>query len=186
MAAHRQSHVGNGRGQQGGETTTTRYVEVCRLQQALIDGLKSATRKGEVFLMSLIGSALGGLARTRVIEDTELDPNNALAEDQEVAVLLCEAVYIFERDCAQTHSPDPVMTRIWNKTRGEDLAEIVIKSGLNYLVNPRSFGVRHLGQTPYRYFHSHLKEALSEKAKVRLQHGDIRAEAIAWQSGARA
>ncbi|KAG7100197.1 hypothetical protein E1B28_001973 [Marasmius oreades] len=109
--------------------------------------------------MNLIGGALGALAKARVFES--LSEGTGLAEEQGVALLLCDAVYIFERACAtESPSQDPLAIMIRNRTRGEDLAKIVIDSGLSYLVNPSPFGLRHPRQTPYTYFHSQLKKAL--------------------------
>ncbi|KAG7100200.1 hypothetical protein E1B28_001975 [Marasmius oreades] len=179
MATNEQLHAEN---VQGGRTTARR-AEVRWLRQALVDGLNSAN--GEAFLSNLIEGALGALARAKVIDPDSLDPDNApLKEDQEVAVLLCEAVYLFERSCARGSPPaDPLAATIWNKARGEDLTKIVIDSGLKYLVSPSPlFRVQHQGHTPYQYFDSQLKKALG-KALIELQSGDIKTEVeAAWRN----
>ncbi|KAG7093247.1 hypothetical protein E1B28_006933 [Marasmius oreades] len=168
MLAGRQSHAGSRRREELGGNKAIRWelAGVRRLQRALVNALASATRDGDVFRMNLIGGALGILAKARAFES--LGEGIHLGEEQDVALLLCDAVYIFERSCArESDSQDPLVNIIRNSTRGEDLAKLVIDSGLSYIVNPSpiSFGLRHPRQTPYRYFHSQLKEAL-EKAQI--------------------
>ncbi|KAF9255775.1 hypothetical protein L218DRAFT_1008191 [Marasmius fiardii PR-910] len=149
-----------GQRQEGGNggAALVRHPDVRRLQQALVNALVSLD-PADAFQLNLIGAALGALAKAKVNES--YDNGISFSQRQEVALLLCEAVYLFERSCAAAVSlPQyPLAPIIQNKHKGEELAKIVIDEGLDYLVHPHSFEVRHF-HSAYQYFHSHLKRAL--------------------------
>ncbi|KAF9255777.1 hypothetical protein L218DRAFT_950498 [Marasmius fiardii PR-910] len=167
MSASQQVITGPGRLERvGSEVTPECRAYVLRLQDALVSVLASHNSR-DVFLIALVGTVLGILAKAKVSDglESDLDGNKTvLSEKQEVALLLCEAVYLFVHTCSETPSNDPVARLIWNKNRGEDLAKRVIDDGLSYIVHPHAFEILHFKSAP-QYFHSKLKEAL-QRANV--------------------
>ncbi|KAF9255776.1 hypothetical protein L218DRAFT_1008192 [Marasmius fiardii PR-910] len=145
--------------------TSKRQDYALQLQEALHSAGLASSNSRDVFLLDLVGAALGILAKSKVNEALEPhDGTTPLSPEQKIALLICEAVYLFVRSCFEVSSEDPIARGIWNKTRGEDLAKLVIDDGLDYIFHPHTFGILHF-KSAYQYFHSKLKKAL-QKAKV--------------------
>ncbi|KAF9255779.1 hypothetical protein L218DRAFT_966970 [Marasmius fiardii PR-910] len=149
----------------GGELTPERKAYVLRLRETLISNLASHNSR-DVFLIALVGTTFGILTKAKVndVLETHGNCNTVLSQKQEVALLLCEAVFLFVHSCSKTTSNDPIAQLIWNKNRGEDLAKRVFDDGLRYIVHPHTFEIFHF-TSAYQYFQSKLKKDL-QKAKV--------------------